>query len=419
MIAGAPTGGAFGRIFESFANRNFLLYWIGALSSTTGNWIQVVGQAWLVLALTNSPFALGTVTSLQFVPVLLFSLFGGVVADRMPKRRTLFVIQAVGAVSALALAVLSARGVVELWHVYVFAVVTGVLLAFDGPVRNALVVELVEQDEIPNAVALSSSVFTLSRFLGPAVGGIALANVSFAGCFALNALSYVPALVTLWSIDGRRMRTASRPDRGPILANIRAGLGYAWRTPNVMLPLIVIGMLALVGYQYPVVIPLVARYLLAVGPEGLGFFTSAVGVGSIAATIWMAYRRFSSIRVQLWAATAFTLGWLVIAFSRSYGLSIVAFVALGFAGSTFLQSGQTRIQLNTPDAMRGRVMSIWSLLFTGTTSFGTFGLGALAQRAGVDVLVFAVALSCALGVATAFAYSLRNGLIGRRTRPAG
>lgn len=392
------------RAFSAFSIRNYRLYWVGQLVSQIGTWIQTVALGWLVLTLTDSPLALGTVFALQYVPVLVLALFGGVLADRWPKRPLMMITHGASLAQALTLAVLTSTGVVQLWHLYLLAVVFGVISALDNPIRQAIVVELVGKDEVPNAVALISSLHTVSRMIGPALGGLAIAGVGFAGCFYLNAASYVAALGSLALMDPARFLHVPAPLRGAMLRRVGEGIAYAFRTPEILLVLIVMFALGTFGYNFPVSVPLIARYVVEVGPDGLGFLLSALGAGATVAALVIAYGRWTSARVLIGSAFAFSFVLIIIGQTRSFAVSIVLFACLGFASSIFLPTANTRLQLSTPDHLRGRVMSLWTLLFLGTTPFGSLLTGAVAERLGVPFAITLSALLCLVGAAAGFAY---------------
>ncbi len=395
-----------GRAFEALKVRNYRLFWLGQLVSQMGTWVQRVAQAWLVLTLTDSPLALGTVTALQFLPILCFSLVGGMLADRVPKRRLLLVTQSLMACQALLLAALTAFGVIRLWHIYALAFFLGLVNALDNPARQSFVPELVGRGQVPNAVALNSMVFNVSRILGPSIGGFGVAAVGFAGCFFANALSFLATIGALILMDPKRFFVAGNGGRRRA-AGLGPALRYAVTTPTVLTVIILLALVGTFGYNFTVVLPLVARYVVGVGAAGFGLMTGAMGVGSVLAALWLAYQRRPTLRRLLAGAAAFSLFLLMVAFSRVFILTLGLLVLLGFASVFFTANAQTLLQLAAPDELRGRIMSLYTLLFLGTTPIGSSFVGAVAEGWGVQAAVAIAAGLCWVGVAAAFAYARR------------
>ena len=396
------------RTFRSLRNRNYRLYWCGQVVSLSGTWMQRIAQSWLVLQITHSPLALGTVTTVQFAPILILSLFGGVLADRVPKWRFLMLTQTVMAFQALILAILVSTGHVQLIHVYILAAVLGIANALDNPTRQAFVVELVGREDLPNAVALNSTIFNTSRIVGPALGGLLIAAFGVAGCFYLNAFSFLAVIGGLLLMDPTRF-FAGRPARaGRVFGQIGEGLRYAVSTPDIALPLLLMGVLGTFGYNFTVILPLIADEVLHSGAIGFGGLTAAMGVGSLMAALGVAYRGRATRRTLLGGAIGFSILLFLVALSHWWLLTIPLLVALGLCSIIFSTTANTRLQLVAPSHMRGRVMSIYQLLFAGTTPFGSLIIGVLAERSGVQWAVAIVAGACGLGVIAALLYLRRN-----------
>jgi len=396
------------RTFRSLQNRNYRLYWLGQVVSLSGTWMQRIAQAWLVLQLTHSPFALGTVTTIQFTPILLFSLFGGVLADRVPKWRFLLLTQSVMAVQALVLAILISTGHIQLLHIYILAAILGVASALDGPTRQAFVIELVGREDLPNAVALNSTIFNTSRILGPGIGGLLIAWVGVAGCFYLNALSFFGVIGGLLLMDPKRFFPARPMRDGKVLRQIGAGLRYAVTTPDAALPLLLMGILGTFGYNFTVLLPLIGDEVLHSGAIGFGVLTASMGVGSLLAALGVAYRGRATRQTLLIGVAGFSVLLFAVGLSHWWALTLPLLVALGVCSITFSATASTRLQLVAPGDMRGRIMSIYQLLFAGTTPFGSLIIGGLAERWGVQQATMLVAVICGLGVLLAFAYLRRN-----------
>ncbi|MCC7363928.1 MAG: MFS transporter [Dehalococcoidia bacterium] len=393
------------RQFASLANFNYRVYFLGQMVSLIGTWMQTTGQAWLVLQLTGSPLALGTVTTLQFLPITVFTLFGGVFADRLPKRRVLMVTQAASLVQAAALGLLVVTGTVELWHVYVLALMLGTINAFDAPVRQSFVVELVGREQLPNAVALNSSIFNSARVLGPAVGGVLIGVVGMSATFFVNAASYVAVLAAYAAMRPAGFHVVARRSAGGgVFAQVAEGIRYSVRTPQVAFLFILLAFLGTFGFNFTVVIPLVAEFVLEVGPQQFGLLTSAMGAGSLVAALVLAGVGRPTVRLLLVSSTAFVVFFAAIALSPWYAVTAGLLFALGIASVSFSTTANTRLQLLVPDELRGRVMSIFFLLFAGSTPVGGYITGVLAESIGVPAALAIMAAVCAAGLVVALAY---------------
>ncbi len=355
----------------------FAWYWSGQLVSVIGTWSQVVAVSWLVLDLTHSAIALGTITLLQTLPILAFALPGGVIADRVPRRRLLIATQAALAAQAIALGLLVALHLATLWEIGLLSFVLGTANALNGPAQQAFVPELVGRDLVPDAVALNSVQFNTARMIGGAAGGLAVAAWGVSGALFFNAATFLPILVVLMVI--RAAHPAPPPAaRASVLADLRAGLGYALRTKPVRRVVMVLGVVGLLGYNWQVAVPLIARFMLHRQVTGYGALMSALGAGSLAAAILLARdQRASEHRLM---AGAVVLGAVLVALglSYSYPASLALLAVGGFAGLVATITANTRLQLLTPDELRGRVMGIYVLLMGGTTPIGAFAFGEIA-----------------------------------------
>jgi len=372
------------RGLTSLRHRDFRLFWTGQLVSLVGTWMQIVAQSWLVLELTGSAFALGVLSALQFVPTLAFSLLGGVVADRLPRRSLLLLTQTSAALLALALAVLTATGTVRFGHVMVLAALLGFVNALDMPTRQAFVVELVGPADLRNAIALNSAAFNSARLVGPAVAGLAIGWIGIAGCFYVNALSFLAVIAGLLLIHAGK-RPAPRPSEpGSIWEDLREGLGYVARTPLVRMVIVLVAIVGTFAMNMGVLMPLIARDVLRVGAEGFGFLTSAMGVGSLVAAIVLAYQG-QAVRPRLLFGAAVALGLLEVALAlvRQFSVAVPVLAATGFSMIFLTTLANTTLQVATPDPLRGRVMSLYTTVFVGTTPLGSLFTGALAEAWGV------------------------------------
>jgi len=404
--SGQPRGAAriLAGTFRSLRNHNYRLFFFGQMISLTGTWMQTIGQAWLVLDLTHSPLALGTVTMLQFLPISLLVLFGGVIADKVPKRRLLVLTQTAAMTQAFILAFLTWSGLVALWQVYVLAAMLGLTNALDNPTRQAFVVEMVGRDDIANAVALNSSLFNGARLVGPALGGVIIAVVGVGTAFLVNGVSFIAVIAGLLLMRPGLLYPATRGGEGRLLEQLAEGLRYSLRTPAILLVLILMAAIGTFGYNFTVVLPLLARNVLHVGSIGFGGMTSAMGVGSLVAALALATLRKPSRRTLLIGAMAFAALLAAVAASHWYALTLVLLVALGAASISFTATANSSLQISAPDHLRGRVMSLYMLLFAGTTPIGGELTGFMAEHIGVRSTVGIEAAICALGIAAALAY---------------
>jgi MFS family permease len=404
------------RAFGALGTRNYRLYFLGQLVSQSGTWMQNIAQAWLVLELTDSPLALGTVTALQFVPVLALSLPGGVIADRLPKRGLLLATQALAMLQAFALAGLVFSNAIQLWHVYVLAALLGMATALGQPAQRALPSELVPPEQVPNAVALNSALFNAARVAGPALGGLFLATIGVAGCFLLNGVSFLFVIAALALMRLPGPAGPGPTGRGDAVRQVEEAVRYVWRTPALALPLLLVGMVGTFGYNFNVVLPLLARYELGTGALGLGIFNSALGLGSVAGALVMATRSTPSQRLVMLAAAGFSLCLAALATAPAYQLTVVLLFLQGLAGVAFTTGANTTVQLAAPGPLRGRIMSLYNVLFLGTTPFGASLTGALAESWDVRFALEVDSACCILGVLLGVAYLRRAR--ARATRPA-
>ncbi len=412
MIAGLQ------RTFSSLAVYNYRLYFIGQLVSVSGTWMQNIAQAWLVLQLTNSPVALGTLTMLRFLPVTLLTLFGGVLADRLPKRRAVFCLQSLAALQALLLAILVLTHAIQLWQLYALAFVYGVINAFDNPTRQSFVMELVGRERLQNAIALNSSLMNSARIIGPAIAGVAISVFGIGGGFLLNAISFLALLVALLMMRSNELYRQPTPKASePMFTQLGAGVRYALHTPEVLLILILVGTLGTFGYNFNTVLPLIAKYVLHFGAAGFSLLLSAMGLGSLAGALGVAYARRTSLPLLLVAGTAFSLLLFMIGLSPWAPVTLGLLVLLGVSSIMFSSSANTRLQLNAPGELRGRVLSMYFLLFAGTTPIGGLLVGVLAASVGVQSMVMLMAALCALGVVGVAWYARHTGHLGSSAGP--
>jgi MFS family permease len=408
---GPALGTRLGSTFRALRNYNYRLFWGGQFVALTGSWIQRTAMAWLVLDLTGSPLALGVVTMLQFLPISLFAMFGGVLADRFPKRKVLVLTQLGIAAQAMVLAALVGSGHIELWHLYVLSIIQGIFVAVDNPTRSALVVELVGRDDLGNAVALNSGNFNLTRIIGPATGGVLIASVGTAACFWVNAFCYLPTIVGLMLMRAAEFHDVPPPARGPLRRQLGEGIRYALRTPVLFGALFLVWTLGAYGFNFITVLPLLARYAYGTGPEGYGVVSSFLGVGSLVAALVVAAHGQASVHVLLRAAAAFSLLLAAVAITPWYAVGALLLLVLGLASISFSATAQTLVQYAAPGQMRGRVMSLHTMLGMGMTPLGALTMGALSESVGVRLAIVTVASLCALGTAATWWYLRHRGAL--------
>ncbi|HEU4759634.1 MAG TPA: MFS transporter [Dehalococcoidia bacterium] len=407
-IAGGPAAGYpfLDRTFRALRNRNYRLFYFGQTISLSGTWMQAIAQSWLVLQITGSKVALGTVTMLQFLPITLFVLFAGVIADRVPKRNFIIGTMTLAMAQALTLAALVWSGHIQLWHVYVLAVVLGLANAFEQPTRQAFVIEMVGREDLMNAVALNSGMFNAARLIGPAIGGVIITAVGVKVAFLINGLSFIPVIVGLLMMDMTQLHTRNSARRAGVspLAELREGLAYAFHTPAILLIVILVAFVGTFGYNFTVALPLVDRFLLGRGATELGFLTASVGLGALVSALALAGRRSATKQTLFLGGLAFAGMLGAVAVSHSLYATLVFLLMLGLASTAFGATANTSMQLATPDHLRGRVMGLYMLLFAGSTPIGGYLTGQLAQHLGVSTALGIEAALCVLGMGIGVMY---------------
>jgi MFS family permease len=387
--------------FGALAHRNFRLFLFGQTVSLTGTWMQSIAQGWLVLQLTNSPFYVGLVSALGSLGVLLFTLYAGVVADRTDKRRTVIITQTLSMLQAFLLAGLVWTGHVTVGSVMILAAILGVVSAFDIPTRQSFIVEMVGKEDLMNAIALNTSVFNLTRVLGPVIAGLLIGPLGVAVCFFLNGVSYLAVIAGLLAM--RLPRWIPRPTPMSAGQGLREVTSYL-RSDRLVSTLVVLtAVTSIFGFPYLVLMPVFARDVLGAGAAGYGGLTASVGLGAVAGALTVAVfsRRIPKGRTLIAAGTSFGLLVALFASSRSFVLS-VAFLALtGCAMIVNNALTNTLLQTSVPDHLRGRVMGFYSFMFVGMAPLGAFQAGAFAERFGAPYAIAAGGLVTALAVAVA------------------
>ncbi|MEX2291607.1 MAG: MFS transporter [Mycobacteriales bacterium] len=377
---------------------NYRRYFLGQAVSVIGTWMQRVAQDWLVLTLTGSGVALGISTALQFGPMLVLGLWGGTVVDRVDRRRLIIGTQGVQAILAAVLAILALTGLVELWMVYALALALGLTTVLDSPARQALIGEMVEPADYVNAQALSSTVHNAGRLVGPAIAGLLIATTGVGIAFVVNALSFVAVLVGLLRMDPTSMR--SRPARGPRKGQALEGLRYVLSRPDLRAVLLLVGIVALFGQNFRVVLPLLAQSTFDGGAEVYGYLTAALGLGAVLGALYSASRETATSWGLLLSCLAFGVVNLVAAAAPTLVAAYAAMVAIGFANIVFNTLGRTVLQLGSDPGMHGRVLALHGLVFLGSTPIGGPLLGWICELFGARAgLLVAGATAVVAGLA--------------------
>jgi len=401
----APNSGQRASTFRAFRNRNYRLYYGGQLISLSGTWMQTIAQALLVLEITDSKIALGTVVMLQFLPITIFVLFAGVIADRVPKREFIIGTRAIAMVQAIILTALVWSGAVELWHVYVLALMLGLSNAFEQPARQAFVMEMVGREDVSNAVALNSGMFNAARLIGPGIGGFVIAAVGVKGAFLINSLTFIPIMAALLLMDTSKLFTPERRKNiGNPLTELRDGLAYVYRTPAAMYIVIMLVFVGTFGFNFMVMLPLINRYMLGGGPIELGFLMGALGLGAVCSALVLARQERATQQTLFVGGVCFSAFIGAVALSQWYAVTLIALLLTGFASTAFQATANTSMQLTAPDHLRGRVMALYMLLFAGSTPIGGFLTGYMAEHLGVPAAVGICAALSGFGVLLGFLY---------------
>ena len=396
-------------------HRDFRRFYAAQLLALVGGWMQTVAQAWLVLQLTDSPFKLGLISTLQFSPILMFSLVAGAVADRLPKRGLLVTTQTTLACQALLLGALVSTGRVQYGHVAVLGLVLGFANAVDQPARQSFVMDMVGKGDVANAVALNSAAFNAARIVGPAVAGVLIGRVGVGPVFFINSVGFVGVILTLLRLEARGLPARER--RATMLEEIVEGLRYARRTPRLLLALGLVLSVSLFVFNFTVYVPLLARTVLGLGAEGFGFLMASLGVGAVAGALTVGgfgSREPELGRMFLSAAVAFA-ALLGLGLTRHVGTAAPLLFVTGYFGIMLMATCNTSMQLRAPDALRGRVMSLYTWVTGGVFPIGAFLVGSISQAWGVSA---AFLWNGTLGLVTLAGVMLWWRLRARAPRPA-
>jgi MFS family permease len=396
-------------------HRNYRLYFGGQVISVTGTWVQNVGQAWLVVVLSHSsPLAVGVLAACQFGPYALFGLLGGVWVDRLDYRRTLLFTQAAMMATAALLATLALTHVAQVWMVDAIAAGTGLVLVLDTPARQAFTIQMVGRRELPNAVALNSSLFSASRIMGPALGGLIIATAGVGICFVINAVSFVAVIIGLMLMHVSELHPVQHAQRtDSLLAGMKEGLAYARRTPRVRLVLLMMLVVGTIGINFNVLLPVLARTTLHSGAEVFGLLSASFGAGALAGALVAASLGRALMRVLIAACGGFGLFEVVLGLQTTIAGAVVLLVLTGVCFTLYTANSNSTLQLTAPDQLRGRVMSLYAYVFFGTAPLGGLLAGWLAESGGTR-LAFLVAGSA--GIVMSVYGMVRTGGVDRFRR---
>jgi MFS family permease len=401
--------GRIGKAFPAFKVKNYRYFWIGQLISVMGTWMQTAAQSWLVLTITDSPFLLGLLGVAQFTPVLVFSLLAGVFVDRFPKRSILLITQSVSMLLALALAVLVFTNTVQYWHIFLLSFGLGMVKTLDIPARQSFMIELVGKDVLLNAIALNSTVFNLARIVGPAVAGILMAMVGAGWCFLINGITFIAVILGIFKIDVRPV--INRRPRGTVLPDIKEGLAYLVKSPILITTTLMLAIVSTFGMNYSVLIPVFARNQLGLDSQGYGWLMASLGVGSLIGALIIAGKSAKGpSRARLFVVPFITSAlFLLIGFNRSYLLSAFLICLMGLANIFFTTSANSLMQINSSNELRGRVMSVYSLVFAGSTPLGNLFVGTVSDRyGGASAFVWSGVITFSLVSTVVIVYGLRK-----------
>jgi MFS family permease len=384
-------------MFRALGHRNYRLFFCGQIISLIGTWMQNIAQAWLVYKLTGSSLLLGAVGFAGQIPVFLFAPLGGMLADHFSRRHTVIATQTASMLLAFILSVLTLEHQVRVWHIMVLASMLGVVNAFDIPARQAFIIEMVVPEDLINAIALNSAMFNGARILGPAVAGITVAAIGEGWCFFANGASYIAVIVGLLL-----MRVTPRKRDGRVVSRLESileGFRFVWHTGPIRALLLLLGLVSVTGMPYAVLMPIFADRILHSDARGLGLLMGSTGVGALAATMVMASRRevHGLGRWIMYASMGFGTSLILFSFSRSFPLSLLLLLPVGFSMLIQMASSNTLIQTMVPDALRGRIMAVYSMMFMGMAPFGALMAGAIAHRLGAPITVALGGSVCMVG----------------------
>ena len=372
--------------FPAFKSRNYKLYFSGQLISLIGTWLQIVALGWLVLKMTNSAFLIGLITALGSLPSLFFTLFGGVIVDRFPKKKILFITQGSAMILAITLGILTVFNVINIWEIAIIAFLMGTVAAIDIPARQAFVAELVSKDQIPSAIALNSATFNAARVIGPGIAGLLIAWIGTGGAFIINGISYVAVIAALYSMS---IKSVTAEKKTGTLTSIKEGLVYSFSHPIIRMLIIFTAVSSVFGWSYSTVMPLIAANEFYLDAAGLGYMYAAGGLGALSATLLIGLfsKKVSSVYFILGGNTLFSVCIILFSFTTNLTLALVLLFFAGFGLLSQFAMINTTIQRLVKSEFRGRVLSIYIFMFMGLTPLGNFEVGLLSEKIGTGFAI--------------------------------
>lgn len=372
--------------FHALTHKNYRYFWTGQCISLMGTWMQNVGQSWLVLSLTKSPFLLGVVGTIQFLPVMLFSLFAGVVVDKFPKKKILIGTQTVSMILAFTLSYLVFSNKVKYWEVLVLAAILGLTNTIDMPTRQSFNVEIVGKEDLMNAIALNSAIFNLARVVGPAVGGLLMAYAGIGWCFLINGISYIAVIYGLVQIDAKPY-VREKKNQDNILKEIMDGLKYVVNSPTLFKSMLMILVVGIFVFNFSVLIPVFTKNTLHMEEKAYGLLTSSLGVGSLIGAISASVKskRGPKLNVMIGSSLIISTFLIIVGLQGNYYLTALLLAIIGVFNIHFSTTANSTVQINSSDEYRGRVMSIYSLVFAGATPIGNMFAGTVANYLGANM----------------------------------
>ena len=388
-------------------HRNYRLFFSGQVVSVSGTWMQNIAMYWFVLTLTHDPVAIGILSFCRFGPFTIFGLFAGVIADRFDNRKTVIVTQSVQMVLSAVLAIDAVTGHATAWHVYAIAALSGTALVLDAPARQSLTFRMVGRDELPNAIALNSSLFNIARIAGPALGGVVIAAVGVGWCFAANAVSFLAVLTSLLLMRPAEFFPIGQHKRPTFWRGTREGLSYVRRSRSILVILGMMVVFASLCFNFNILLPVLAKQTLDAGPRTFGVLSAAFGLGALIGALLAAALARARWRTMLLGAMGFALCELAIAPVQSVPVDVLLLFACGIFFTSYTANANTRLQLDAPDHLRGRVLSLYYYAWNGLAPLGGLIVGWLSATGGTE-LAFAVAGTAGLAMAIMGALAVRK-----------
>ena len=387
------------KMFSAFRHRNYRLFFTGQLVSLIGNWVNSTAEGWLVYQLTGSTALLGVVAAASTGPMLFLSTWGGWVADRHPKRTVLVIAQVVSMVLSLLLAFLTWRGLIQPWQIIAIAAIGGVVMAFEMPARQAFVIEMTSREDLPNAIALNSSMINGARIIGPAIAGVVMAKFGVALCYFIDGVSFIAVILSLLAL--RLPKHVHKTHSGSKLDHALGGFRYVWNNPRIFTILALFAVVGIFGWSYSVLMPAFARDVLGLGEQAYGALLTASGAGALAGALCVtaASEKFTPRMLAIGGVWIFSVMIILFALNRNFYAALPLLAGAGFGLMLFMATSNSAIQTSVPDDMRGRVMGVWALIFGGMMPFGSLVSGGLARMVGVPITIIIGAIICILAAA--------------------